>query len=149
MQPRFVILIKRLLIIGIVGYAGLILLRWLLMWGIVSASYCYHRDRLKEYKVACGFPLYPKWEYQSLRHADEFWEPIQQSVEDGGFNDLPVKIKVMQYQQEKALVWYLGESGSRWLALFQRHPQTGAWIMEGYDIIRSTMGGSADSFYWY
>ena len=149
MQHRYTRLIKRLLIVGISGYAGLTLLRWLLAWGLVSMSYCSNPDSSKDLKAACGFPLYPKWEYQSRLYADEFRGPIEQAADSGSFIDRPVTIKVMQYSDDTALVWSLGESGSKWISLFHRHPTTGTWMMESYDIISSTMGGSADSIYWY
>lgn len=118
----------------------------------LSRSYCSGRT----FQEACDLPLYPKWEYLSLRHGNEFFEPIQLDVNRGCLTEPAKSIKVMQYKEEKALVWYKGESGSTWIARFYRPTRQSTWSMRygrepgcHVDVINSKTGGSADGYYWY
>lgn len=151
--------ITNVLIVGAGGYASITVFYWLLMWLMVSVSYCnsarYHQ--FEAYRHACGLPLYPKWEYLSTRHAEEFRRSLQTLSQNGCPGEVnPVRVKVMHYKQDQALVWYEGESGSRWLVRFLRDPRTNSWTLFDQerqicqiDIIFSTMGGSADDIFWY
>ena len=101
---------------------------------------------------------YGRWELLSWRYASEFYAPIKQAVDEGCLSEYPTAIKVMDYDQRSALVWFKGESGSTWIAESWRSSEEPNWqFIQGeafdiycdIDIINSTLGGSADDLYWY
>jgi hypothetical protein len=119
---------------------------------LLSRSYCNNGT----YREMCNFPLYPYWEYLSWRHSNQFFDPIKQDVEQGCLTEPATSIKVMRFSQQHALVWFKSESGSTWLARFDRPNHAATWSgydmnqrVCRYDIIKSTMGGSADNSFWY
>jgi hypothetical protein len=102
---------------------------------------------------------YGKWEYLSYVHGEEFVDPIQSSIDEGCLLETPIRIKVMKYSENQATVFMQGESESTYLLSFSNIVNKWSLMKEwsngsskyycNYDVINSTMGGSADGFYWY
>lgn len=113
---------------------------------------------------------YGKWEYLSYKHSSEFSNPIQASIKEGCFLETPIKIKVMKYSDNNATIFMKGKSKSTYLIYFYKlngqwtllsEIETGKWILFSesetgksrlckFEILNSTMGGSANDFiYWY
>ncbi|HEY9617832.1 MAG TPA: hypothetical protein V6C64_13380 [Microcoleaceae cyanobacterium] len=101
---------------------------------------------------------YGKWELLSLNHADEFFRPVEESIEQGCLIEPAKTIKVMSYNNDFARIWLKGESGSTYIARFWKSSKPTRWQLLkfssgsnfcDFNIINSTKGGSADGFYWY
>lgn len=123
----------------------------------------------RNYRVAIclalsGFVLtligctYGRWEFLSWRYAPEFYTHIKQAVDAGCLSEYPKVIKVMNYNRHSALVWFKGESSSTWIAEPWRSSKEPNWQLKkrgasgaycDIDVIKSTLGGSADGYYWY
>ncbi|NJK63400.1 MAG: hypothetical protein HC921_12585 [Synechococcaceae cyanobacterium SM2_3_1] len=160
MKQDYMHLVRKVLLFGIGGYIVVSIISWLFTWLIVANSYCSYKPSKKECELPL-FPLYPKWEYQTFLYAEGFREPILQSLSVGCMTEEPLSIKVMQYRQDSALVWYKGESGSTWLASFYRSPESLEWQMYSpignseekvchVELIYGRFDGATpDSYYWY
>jgi hypothetical protein len=101
---------------------------------------------------------YGRWEYLSFKYSEEFIEPIKSSIDEGCFLETPVKIKVMKYADNEATVFIKGESGSTYLISFQRLDSGWSLLKTSgtsgneycdFEILNSTLGGSADSYYFF
>lgn len=102
---------------------------------------------------------YGRWEFQSYRYAKEFEQPIKNASDAGCLIGYPTNIKVMKYSSDKSNIFIKDESGSTYLANFRR--ENGEWTMTEevadrnfdtichFDVINTTLGGSADDIYWY
>ncbi len=156
MRQDYIHLIRKILFFGIGVYTAVSVISWLFTWLVVANSYCSYNPSERE----CRLPLYPKWEYQSLLYSEEFRGSIQEALAAGCLTEEPLSIKVMQYRQDAALVWYRGKSGSTWLARFYRSQGSIKWKMYSpidnsgekvchVDVIYNRLGGSSDNYYWY
>lgn len=103
---------------------------------------------------------YGKWEYLSWRYAPEFYLSIKQTSDNGCLSaEYPKVVKVIDYSQNSALIWFKGESGNTYIARPWRSSKQTNWQFEkiggaygkycDIDIINSQTGGSADGHYWY
>lgn len=107
---------------------------------------------------------YGRWEFLSWRYASEFYPVVRQASDDGCLISYAKVIKVIDYSQTSALIWFKEESGSAWIGKPWRSSKESRWqLMKtdlktsendsgkycDVDIIRSKTGGSADGYYWY
>lgn len=84
------------------------------------------------------------------KYADEFLDPIQKDIERGCFLESPKKIRIQSYSEQTAEFKMTGESRSTYHVTMQK--QDGEWTSFtgeycDFDILNSTMGGSADSLF--
>ncbi|MBD2036236.1 hypothetical protein H6F76_14555 [Leptolyngbya sp. FACHB-321] len=107
---------------------------------------------------------YGKWEYLSRQYASEFYPAIRQASDDGCLISYAKIIKVIDYKQNSALIWFKEEGGSTHIAKPWRSSKQPNWQFKktdlgtlgsysgsycDLDVIRSRSGGSADGYYWY
>lgn len=101
---------------------------------------------------------YGKWEILSAQHSDEFTNPIISDSDNGCLTEPAKIIKVMEYSENNAKVFVKGNSNSTYLMDFKKI--NNVWTIKysnaddtdeycHYEILNTTMGGSADTIYWY
>ncbi len=107
---------------------------------------------------------YGKWEFLSWLYASEFSPAIKQASDNGCLIGYARTIKVIDYSQNSALIWFKDESGNTWFGRPWRSSKQPNWQFEktssekiegssskycAVEIINSQIGGSADGHFWY
>ncbi|MBW4473376.1 MAG: hypothetical protein KME45_23820 [Stenomitos rutilans HA7619-LM2] len=107
---------------------------------------------------------YGKWKFLSTLYASEFYPAIKQASDHGCLIGYAKTIKVIDYSQNAAVIWFKDKSGNTWFGKPWRSLKYPNWQfvkissekIEGssgkycdVEIINSQTGGSADGHFWY